>query len=107
MILRALSPIVYVIALFVAAVCCDGLACIGPSHRSTGTVTHAPSGSDAPPRRPSARRHPSILFASPHGANAIDLDYMRELQDDGFEVDYTESLDELTRARIRRFNVLV
>jgi hypothetical protein len=52
---------------------------------------------------------PVILFAAPSelGHGLVDLDYLKQLHGEGFEVDYTESLDELTWERIRRFNVLV
>ena len=54
-----------------------------------------------------AERRPAILFASPNGAAGLDFDYMRELSDAGFQIDYTDSLEELTPARIAQFNVLV
>ncbi len=52
-------------------------------------------------------RHPSVLFASPKGAESLDLAYLSELHEQGFEVDYTENLEELTRERLRPFDVLV
>jgi len=56
-----------------------------------------------------ASAKPVILFAAPSelGHGLVDLDYLKQLNGEGFEVDYTESLDELTWERIRRFNVLV
>ncbi|MCX7597652.1 MAG: hypothetical protein N2512_02110 [Armatimonadetes bacterium] len=45
---------------------------------------------------------PAILFCG-----SVDRDYLRELQQKGFEVDYTESLSEATWDRISKFNVLV
>jgi len=52
---------------------------------------------------------PSILFCSPQGVTYgwIDLAYMAELHDKGFEVDYTETLADATWERIRKYNVLV
>src|SRR5262249_52164241 len=52
---------------------------------------------------------PALLVLSPQGtANGwVDLDYLGDLQRAGFEVDYTESLAELTWDRIRQYNVLV
>lgn len=52
---------------------------------------------------------PAILFCSPQGASYgwIDLTYLAELHQKGFEVDYTESLDAVTAERIKRYNVLV
>ena len=54
-------------------------------------------------------RKPAILFCSPQGVSYgwLDLAYAAELHKKGFEVDYTESLAELTAERIRRYNVLV
>lgn len=50
---------------------------------------------------------PSILFGSPQGVSGwIDLQYLRELHDKGFDVDYTDSLADLTWERISRYNVL-
>ena len=49
-----------------------------------------------------AAGRPAILFCG-----SVDRDYLRELQEKGFEVDYTESLSEVTWERISKFNVLV
>ncbi len=59
--------------------------------------------------RAAATARPSILFCSPKGlvGGWIDLEYLRELHTQGFEVDYTNSLAELTWDRIRPYNVLV
>ncbi|MBS3762767.1 MAG: hypothetical protein KGZ25_05610, partial [Planctomycetes bacterium] len=56
-----------------------------------------------------AQPEPSLLFCSPRGlaAGYVDLTYIKELHDAGFEVDYTEGLDKLTADRIRQYNVLV
>ena len=44
-----------------------------------------------------AELRPAILFASPQGAGYgnVDLDYLKELHEHGFEVDYTDTLGEL------------
>ena len=59
-----------------------------------------------------AEQKPSILFCSPGGTKgtALNMTYVKELHAQGFEVDYTESLDEffgLAPARINKYNVLV
>lgn len=56
-----------------------------------------------------ATAKPAILFAAPSelGHGLVDLGYLKELHGKGFEVDYTEGLDELTWERVRRYNVLV
>ncbi|MBI4025415.1 MAG: hypothetical protein HY360_10580 [Verrucomicrobia bacterium] len=60
---------------------------------------------------PAAESKPSILFCSPQGVTGgwIDLQYLRELHDKGFEVDYTQelSISEITWNRIKNYNVLV
>ncbi len=55
---------------------------------------------------------PSILFCSPGGLRGgqINMTYVKELYAKGFEVDYTENLDEffaLSPERIKKYNVLV
>ena len=55
---------------------------------------------------------PSILFCSPGGTKGgmVNMTYIKELNAKGFEVDYTEELDEffkLSPERIRKYNVLV
>ena len=52
---------------------------------------------------------PAILFCSPEGMAGgwLDLGYAGELHRQGFEVDYTNSLAEITWDRIRPYNVLV
>ena len=52
---------------------------------------------------------PAILFCSPEGLAGgwLDLDYASELHRQGFEVDYTNSLADITWDRIRQYNVLV
>jgi len=52
---------------------------------------------------------PALLIASPQGAayGYVDLNYLKELHQQGFEVDYTDRLDDLTWERIQRYNVLV
>ncbi len=61
------------------------------------------AGSEAEPHRP------AILFCSPQGAAAgwVDLQYLRELHQRGLEVDFTESLDDVTPERISRYHALV
>jgi hypothetical protein len=56
-----------------------------------------------------AEGKPSILFCSPGGLGGgwIDLQYLRELHDRGFEVDYTEAPADVTWERIHRYNALV
>ena len=50
----------------------------------------------------------SILFCTPQlGYGWIDFTYLKELNQKGFEVDYTESLKEITWERIKNYNVLV
>lgn len=51
---------------------------------------------------------PSILFCSPQGAayGWVDLTYLAELHERGFQVDYTETLQDVTTARIQRYNLL-
>jgi hypothetical protein len=55
---------------------------------------------------------PSILFCSPGGTKGgmVNMTYIKELNAKGFEVDYTEELDEffkLSPERIKKYNVLV
>ena len=60
---------------------------------------------------------PSVLFCAPHELFAsertwVGLTYLRSLHNSyqpggGFEVDWTESLSDITRARIWRYNVIV
>lgn len=54
-------------------------------------------------------RGPSILICSPQGTwnGWIDLNYLKELYNKGFEIDYTENLKELTWDRIKNYNVLL
>ncbi|MHB9025369.1 MAG: hypothetical protein ACYC7E_14570 [Armatimonadota bacterium] len=51
---------------------------------------------------------PAILFFSPQGAayGYVDLDYLKELHQAGFEVDYTDNLT-LDWERLKRYNVVV
>ncbi len=52
----------------------------------------------------SSHATPSVLFCSPYGLEygIIDLDYLRELNSEGYQVDYTESLEDVTWDRIRQ-----
>lgn len=53
--------------------------------------------------------NPAILILSPQGAGAgwVDLDYLKELQQQGVEVDYTNSFADVTWERIKQYNALV
>jgi len=61
------------------------------------------------PASTGAADRPALLVVSPHGtANGwVDLAYLAELHATGFEVDYTDSLAEVTWERLRRYNVLI
>jgi hypothetical protein len=52
---------------------------------------------------------PSVLICSPSGAayGYVDLDYLKELVQAGFEVDYTDHLGQITAERIKRYNALL
>lgn len=54
-------------------------------------------------------RKPSILYCSPQGAAGgwIDLQYAADLAAKGFEVDYTERLEDAVWERVKDYNVLV
>jgi hypothetical protein len=54
-------------------------------------------------------QHPALLVLSPQGtANGwVDLAYLEDLRRAGFEVDYTDSLADVTWDRLQRYNVLV
>lgn len=56
-----------------------------------------------------AKNNPSILFCSPQSAGYgwIDINYLKELHQKGFEVDYTENLGDITWDRIKNYNVIV
>jgi hypothetical protein len=56
-----------------------------------------------------ATARPALLIVSPKGTSDgwVDLDYLRELHAAGFEVDYTDSLADVTWERLRQYNVLV
>ncbi len=62
-----------------------------------------------PARLRAEQAKPSLLFCSPQGATYgwVDLAYLAELHQKGFEVDYTEKLEDVTEERIQRYNVLV
>jgi hypothetical protein len=59
--------------------------------------------------RRNQKRRISVLFASPVGTASgnVDINYLRELAADQFDVDYTETLDELTWPRLQQYNVIV
>jgi hypothetical protein len=54
---------------------------------------------------------PAILFAAASGTPVhdgwVDLTFLSELKERGFEVDFTQGLSEITWERIRNYNVLV
>jgi len=52
---------------------------------------------------------PSILFCSPKETeyNSIDLTYLNELQQKGFDVDHADTINDLTWERLSKYNVLV
>ncbi len=52
---------------------------------------------------------PAVLFCSPQGPayGWVDLNYLDELHQHGFEVDSTESLADVTPERIRNYNAVV
>ncbi len=56
-----------------------------------------------------AEKKPSVLICSPQGASYgwVDLTYLNELHEKGFEVDYTEGLNDVTWDRIKNYNALV
>ena len=57
---------------------------------------------------PLAAQDPHILFCTQWGRpGKIDFEYMRELDADGFTVDFTEHWTELTAERVSRYHVLV
>lgn len=53
--------------------------------------------------------NPAVLFCSPQGPTMgwLDLDYAQELVKAGIEVDYTDSLADVTWDRVKQYNVLV
>lgn len=63
----------------------------------------------------STTQRPSVLFCSPSGpdqstpANDVDLGYLAKLHNltNGFEVDWTSDLTEVTRERLWKYNVVV
>eukprot|EP01048_Picozoa_sp_COSAG05_P015077 COSAG05_NODE_1774_length_4111_cov_5.453444_3_plen_633_part_01 len=66
-------------------------------------------------RRSSSRQRQrgAVLFCSPQGPDQVpsgdyvDLAYLRKLQAQGFEVDWTSTLTDANATRIRRYNALV
>ena len=56
-----------------------------------------------------AAAQPAVLVVSPQGTAGVwlDMDYLNELHQAGFEVDYTESMADVTWNRLQRYNVLV
>ncbi|MFH1920619.1 MAG: hypothetical protein ABIP48_12120, partial [Planctomycetota bacterium] len=60
-------------------------------------------------RLPAGEPKPAVLFCSPQGVTYgwVDLTYLAELHEKGFEVDYTETLADVTWERVKRYHVLV
>ncbi|MBU4211626.1 MAG: hypothetical protein KKD33_03470 [Verrucomicrobia bacterium] len=56
-----------------------------------------------------AEQRPAILVLSPQGASPgyVDLSYLAELTQSGFEVDYLDNFAQLTWDRIKNYNVLI
>src|SRR5262249_15721597 len=54
-------------------------------------------------------QQPAVLVVSPQGTSGgwVDLDYLSELHQAGFEVDYTDGMSAFTWDRIRKYNVLI
>ena len=59
--------------------------------------------------QPALGEQPAVLIVSPQGAanGWVDLAYLNELHQAGFEVDYTESMAEVTWERLKQYHVLV
>ncbi|MDB4987998.1 MAG: hypothetical protein JWN04_3176, partial [Myxococcaceae bacterium] len=74
------------------------------SSRHQGQVARLDAGPAATKVVP---RAPAILFVVPNGRATIDLTYLSELTTRGFEVDYTDNLQELSEQRLQPFNVVV
>ena len=57
--------------------------------------------------------NPAVLFVSPRGPDQVpagataDLDQLKELTTEGFEVDWTSTLKDVNRTRLWKYNVLV
>jgi hypothetical protein len=51
--------------------------------------------------------HPAVLLVAPAREDGIDREYMQELRAHGFAIDWTETLQELTRERVRSYNAIV
>jgi len=51
-------------------------------------------------------RQAAVLFCSPQGPayGWVDLNYLDQLHDRGFEVDYTDQLEDVTWTAIRHYN---
>jgi hypothetical protein len=78
------------------------------SRGPTSPQRRAPTATGVPPAAPaSSGAKPAVLFASPRGVATLDLTYLNELRERGFEVDWTESLDELSAERLGQFNAAV
>jgi hypothetical protein len=56
-----------------------------------------------------AAPRPAVLVVSPQGTTGVwlDLTYLNELHQAGFEIDYTDSMADVTWSRLQQYNVLV
>ena len=56
-----------------------------------------------------AAAQPAVLVVSPQGTAGVwlDMDYLNELHQAGFEIDYTENMADVTWSRLQGYNVLV
>ena len=88
---------------------------------ATLTSAHVQGSSGASDNRPAASgRRPAVLFATPSSASSgappwaqwVELPYMlglhnRSAPDGGFEVDFTETLNDIKPSRLLQYNALV
>lgn len=62
---------------------------------------------EGPPTGVIGGKRPAILLVSPAGETYVDRRFLRELSAQGFEIDWTDSLTELSAERARAYNTLV
>ena len=90
------TTLVVGVVCFLAMLACDGNA-EGDAERESGASAALP--------------RPAVLFATasstPVDYGWVDLTFLSELKERGFEVDFTKGLSEITWERIRNYNVLV
>ncbi len=98
----------YILLAAIASISCAPVSPTPAGRPKTSAASAAVPAEFAHPRQTVVSR-PAVLFASPTGTvgAGVDLQYLRELHDKGFEVDYTDSLAELTWDRVKQYNVLV